>query len=223
MRTFEEIRGYLLKENQRFLRGHEMKLAEGNLNDFDRQIEQRIIANTKTAVENIDEVAMIEIGGAAKTLVSQVKNAVMSNPVDFYRNPTLFLDSKVRGIREDGSPMRGQYWGQQQCMQLGINTKELYDIFGKDPLSANTEANFINYVNTQFGTQVPTEAELRHAEERYKEARKSGNESLIAEATVNMLECARNAGRTRNGGIYYPLAQNETYLSAKQIMSGRSL
>lgn len=223
MKTFEEIKESM-KSNKIFIMQRAMQdLKNGGLRDFEEKAAKMTIQDCQSYIENIEEVATIEIGAETNSLIEAIQTAYKFHLTDYWQNFERFIDEYVLGLTPNGEPKNVAYFGKSQCLKLGVGISDLLCFKGRSPMSSEACDLFKQIVNGNYGTNIPMSGVEQQALQDYEAVAFGDDEIAKAQAFIHLKEIQRDSGALRNGGTYYILAANQAYQDAKAMFTGRNL
>lgn len=221
MRTFEEIKkNELYRQNSLISRCSE-RLNEGGLRDFEERAMTMVIDDSQSYIDNIDEVAKIKIGATTNSLIKAIQTAYKIHLNEYWQDFEGFVDEHVVGMTPDGKLKNGIYFGQSECLTLGIGVDDLSCFKGCNPMSDEVCDVFRRSINDNYGTNIPMAGVEEAALQEYEEVAFTGDEEAKDNAFTHLKEVQRDSGTLMNGGTYYLLATNQQYQEAKDRCAGR--
>lgn len=221
MITFEQLKDNLKKAHMGIIKLENEKREKGY---FDKTASDMIIQKSQSYIENIEEVAAIEIGAETNSLIEAIQTAYQRNSTEYWQNFEKFIDEYVLGLTSEGKLKSGFYLGQNQCLSLGITSvNDLLCFKGRDPMKAETCDLFRQFVNNNYGTNIPMSGVEQQAKQDYEAVASGKDEIAKAQAFIHLKEVQRDSGKLKNGGFYYILSSDKNYQDAKTICAGRSL
>lgn len=223
MRTFEELQEIIKANKISTLQRAKQALDKGDLEYFEKQTTNKIIQNCQSNIENIEEVTTIEIGAETNSLIKAIQDAYKIHLEEYWQDFERFAEEYVTGLTPDGKRKDGAYFGQSQCLELGIGIDELSCFKGHDPMKGETGDLFKQVINTNYGTNIPMNGVEQQALEDYRTVAFGDDKTTKAQAFIHLREIQRDSGSLRNGVIYYTLATDKKYQEAKAICSEKKL
>lgn len=223
MKTFEEIQESIKATEVSIMQRAMQTLEESGLEDYEERAANITIQECQSNIENIEEVATIEIGAETNALIKSIQTAYQFHLVDYWQDFERFVDKYVTGLTPDGKFKSGAYFGQSQCLTLGVGINELICFKGRNPMSGETEDLFRQIVNSNCGTNIPMSGVAQQALQDYESVAFGDDEMAKAQAFIHLKEVQRDSGLLRNGRSYYTLATDQNYQDAKAICTGRNL
>ncbi len=219
MKTFEDVKESVKNHQEYCKRVARETLGKENTSDFEKEVANSLLENAENNIEHLEEITTIEIGAETNSLIQAIQTAYKINLNEYWENFENFLDKYVVGITSDGHLKNGAYFGQSQCLKLGISRDDLSCFKGKDPLQNEAADFFRQKINAQFGTTIPMSSEEKKAYDDYNEVVFGSDELAKEKAFVQLKEIQRDSGTLRNGNTYYILSTNEAYKNAKASLS----
>ena len=220
MRTFEEIQERMIASRNSIMQRAMQDLEKGGLKDWEERAAYITIQECQSNIENIGEVTTIEIGAETNSLIKAIQTAYRFHLTDYWQNFERFIDNYVSGLTPDGERRNGAYFGQSQCLELGVGINELLCFKGRDPMNSETGDLFRQIVNANCGTNIPMSGVEQQALQEYESVAFGDDEIAKAQALIHLKEVQRDSGTLRNGGTYYTLATDQNYQDAKAICTG---
>ena len=224
MRTFEEVKEILANEGYRLRNVHQSELLKPGLRE--REIEnayKRRLVDIEKILQNLDEVATIEIGDSVNKIIEQIKEKCKINYSDYLNNFHEFCGFHIMGtIKRDDNRFGAR--AKSECECLGITLDDLQCLKGQNPV---TDFNFGDQlrerVNYAMGTSIPMASELTTIEKECS-FNSMDDEITRANKVVRLMEAKRDAGLLKEGHFSYnQLVYNEYYQNNKVIATGRKL
>lgn len=224
MKSFGEITKHLVNERVGLIKEHVR-------DSKDKFIDYYLIACYLDDINNIDEVARIEIGALTTSLIEAIKTAIRYHRDDYEKdfNRFCFDYIGVFGVDNNNKP-KGPLYADVECRLLGISIDDLSCLKNSNPEDESFGDNLRELININMGTNIPMAGVEEQANREYNEAKDGGNQDEIAKAFVSLREIQRDSGTLRiksvgapNGDgrycTYYVLANDEDYQSAKNALS----
>ena len=219
MKSFEEIKAGVRMNIEAILQRYESKIAGGLTDSTEAAIANNVIKNCQTYLDNLNEIALIEIGFVTNSLIQAIQTAYNIHLQEYNQDIDGFMNRYITGFTPDGKPRPGSFLGQSQCLQLGISVAELSSCFrGISPMNNESGNKLRQMVNVSCNTKIPTKEELDQARREYESALRDEEEKRN-KALMHFREMQRDAGLLRNGGMYYPLTVDPIYQEAKKKVS----
>ena len=223
MKTFGELKESGKANIIAIMQRAMQKLEKGDLRLNDETVQNMIIQECQSNIKNIDEVTTIEIGAQTNLLIKAIQTAYQCHLNDYWQNFERFINDYVTGLTPDGKPKNGLYFGQDQCLMLGVGINELLCFKGRSPMDSESGDLFRQIVNANFGTNIPMSGVVQQAIQDYEAVAFGDDEIAKAQAFTHLKEVQRDSGLLKNGGIYYTLATDQIYQDAKAICTGKKL
>jgi len=198
-------------------------LEHGGLSDLEANAAHKTIRNCQSNIENIDEVTAIEIGAETNSLINAIQAAYKIYLTEYWQDFEGFINNYVAGVTPDGERKSGAFYGQFQCMELGVGVNDLLCFKGRDPMHDEAGDLFRQVINANYGTNIPMSGIEQQALQNYRAVAFGDDEMAKAQALMQLREIQRDSGTLRNGVIYYTLATDQSYQQAKDICSGKQL
>ena len=212
MKTFEELQEGIKTERISLIKDTMEGLEKSNLDVYTRGAMNRAIEEYKRDIDNIEEIAIIDIGAAANTFIRGMQTVYQAHSNDYFQNFEKFIDDYVIG----GDLLT------EARLTLGVDRDELLCFKGRNPMSNETGDLFRKIVNANFGTNIPMSNDEQEALQAYENVDRN-DKFAAAEAFVRFKEIERDSGALKVGGHYYPLVSDEKYQEAKDICQKKSL
>lgn len=206
MKTFEEIQEGIKTVRISSIKEAMEELEKSNLDVYARSAKNRAIEEYKRDIDNIEEIAIIEIGASANNFIRGMQTAYQAHPNDYSQNFEKFIDDYVLS----GGLL------QKERGTLGIGKDELLCFKDRNPMSNETGDLFRQIVNANFGTNIPMSNDEQEALQAYENVDRK-DKLATAEAFVHLKEIERDSGALKTGESYYPLVSDELYQEAKAI------
>lgn len=221
MRTYEEVKGNIIKNERRTIQYQNSRLNDAEASDFDKEIATSVIKECQLYIDNVDEVTIIDIGADVNSLVKAIQQYYGLHISEYYGNFEYFMRSYIMGLASP-EPRDGYLAlaGESECLDLGISFEDLKIFEGKSPFDDEVVNAFIEHVNRNFNTEVPRIGVYEEARKRYNDVAFSEDERTRAEALIALREVQKNGGYLRTGGEYYIEAKDEDLKDAKAICEG---
>ena len=223
MKTFESVRESELRHQHALITRGNNSLNAGGLKDYEEVAWKRLIADCHTYVENIDEVTTISIGATTNSLINAIQKAYQFHLNDYWQDFDRFIDEYVTGLTPDGKPRNGAFFGQSQCLLLGVGPEELSCFKGRNPMSNETGDLFRKLINNNYGTNIPMAGVVDQARSDWEAVAFGDDVEAKDRALMTLKEAQRDAGILQNGGTYYLLATDKNYQDAKSRCSGKNI
>lgn len=218
MKTFDEIKEGI-KENKMYtMQSCMQSIASGTLSEEEKNAYNKVISECQSYIDNIDEVAIIEIGADINDLIGCIQKAYKFHLNAYWDNFEKFISDYVIGVNPDG---RAMAFGSDLCYELGIDASDLLCFKGCNPMSAEAGDLFKQSVNSKCGTNIPMSGVEEQALKEYETLAFSDDELEKSKAYVRLKEIQRDSGLLKNGSTYYILENNQAYQKAKSECSGR--
>ncbi len=223
MRTFEAIQENLRANKTYIMHSAMSKLSKGGLKEWEEKAQNMIVEECQRNLENIGEVTTIEIGANTNAIIESVQKAYQLHTIDYWKNFEKFITDYVSGLSSEGKPVNGIYFSQSECLELGVSLNDLLCFKGKNPMNEEVGDLFRQEVNVSYGTNIPMSSVEKQALQDYEAVAFGDDEVAKAKAYMHLKEVQRDAGKLKNGGIYYTLANDLEYQKAQDLCSGRNL
>ena len=222
MKTFEEIKENIKKSKISLMQQAMQKLKQGGLKDYEKASANMMIRECQSVIENIDEAATIEIGAHTNSLIKSIGLAYTAHSNEYWQNFEEFINKYVLGLTPDGKEIPGMYFGQSNCLALGVGIKELSCFKRISPTSKEAGDLFRNVINANYGTNIPMSGIEEQALQNYYAVAVT-DVIAKAQAYVHLMEVKRDSGELMSGGNYFLLATNQDYQNAKAMCTGKKL
>ena len=223
MKAFNEIQEMIVFSENNLISRLTRELEKPNLKDWEIKGTSMAIEECKKNIANVDEVSRIEVGSVVNTLIQKIQNAYKLHLNEYWSNFNRFMEDFVIGLDREGKPRNGIFFGQGECLELGLGLRELSCLQNQNPMDPKFGDSLRTLVNNTLGTNIPMAGVEEQALEDYNKVAFSTDEVAKAEAFVHLKEVQRDAGTLRAGGIYYPLANDINYQDAKEILNEKTL
>lgn len=222
MKSFGEITKYL--ENARA--GLITELFFVDVTD----LKDKFIAYYLDDINNIDEVARIEIGALTASLIEAIKTAIRYHRDDYEKDFNRFCFDYIGVFGVDNNKPKGPLYADVECRLLGISIDDLSCLKNSNPEDESFGDKLRELINLNMGTNIPMAGVEEQANRDYLLALDSGDPARIDKEFVALREIQRDSGTLRikpvgapNGDsrycTYYVLAKDEVYQRSKNALT----
>ena len=225
MKTFEGFKAdaLALEEHTRdYVAG---LLSEEGLADHYIKGYTQALNEQKNKIKNIDELAVIKLGATTNNLIDVIKREYKRHMTEYWGNFEKFITDYIIGKTPDGHFIPGSNAaGREDCEILGITLEDLMCFKGHDPLSDEMCDAFRQYININFGSNIPLSSAVRKAEEDFNAVLFKPDSAERDDIYIRAQEIARDSGAKRSDPVtYHFLADNKYYQEAKERSAKRNI
>ena len=214
MKNFEKVQSDL-STYMKSMVYTKIRTLENSGKSNEETIKERLIKNYLRQIENIEEIATIEIGYSTNKLIRVIQRAYKYYFDEYWQDFDNFMEKHIIGVTPDGKLLSGERFGTYECLLLGLGIEELSCFKGKDPLSDGTCNLFRSYINANYGTNIPMAGVEHQALNNYKEVAFRSDSEAKDKAFVKLREVQRDSGALKLGGEYHLLSTDKAYQEAK--------
>lgn len=225
MKTFEGFKAdaLALEEHTRdYVAG---LLSKDGLKEHEIRGYTQALNEQKNKIKNIDELAVIKLGATTNNLIDVIKHEYKRHITEYWGNFEKFITDHIIGKTPDGHFIPGSNAaGRDDCKILGITLEDLMCFKGHDPLSDEICDTFRQYININFGSNIPLSSVVRKAKEDYHALPIDAEQAVKDDVYIRAQEIARDSGTKRSDSVtYHFLADNKYYQEAKERSVKRNI
>ena len=223
MKTFENFKAETLATQERIKNNFASKLNTEGLTDNYARAWTMGFKEYENNIKNIDELAVIKLGSTTNGLISAIRRNYKNHFSEYWDTFENFINNYIIGKTQDGQIIPGSDASAvDACRELGITLEDLMCFKGHDPLSDEMCDAFRQYININFGSNIPLSSVERKAEENYFSLPYNADEAEKDKAYLHFKEIQRDSGQLCKYGNYYFLADNKCYQDAKARCAERN-
>lgn len=225
MKTFEGFKADALELEEHTRDYVAGLLSKEGLKENEIRGYTQALNDQKNKIKNIDELAVIKLGATTNNLIDVIKQEYRRHITEYWGSFEKFITDYIIGKTPDGHTKPGSNAaGREDCEILGITLEDLMCFKGHDPLSDEMCDAFRQYININFGSNIPLSSAVKKVQEDYDAVLFEADSAAKDEIYVRFQEIARDSGAKKSDSVtYHFLADNKYYQAAKARCAERNI